>query len=489
MQNKKRVVLGSFFVSEKIKEEVEGMNKRLNIIKSQSNTHKKKNHETKIQRRLPVYDLKGKNRTPEKEEKKKRISIGIIVASCVLIFLYAPQLFMKEDGVELKKTNVATLDRTATRTINTVLRSNGELDYDGDKLSNADEVTIGTNPWLVDTDGDGATDYCEKYISKTDPLKSTKIMVDYQTKQDSSNDAKLATPYKMNNCILWADSYLVKSRAGVVELDRSSYSCMAAYRFVGFAGYVQFPIKGIPYKVENGHHILLQYDNKNDAYRIDKSCDVELYEQKLREMKAFLFFGRTYYIERNKVLDILDFILPDRGFVGMYGVVDVDAQPDTAKATTTDIVKPAYDLEDPTRFTQNTNTLNDLLFVKKSIKEGKTVAVSLFHESEGEFVGLAYGYDAKGNLLIADSDKLSSFGTLYIAEKAVKMLDEAGNIVLVSSFDWSGFGVSSDKGYKISFFAVENEKKEKPLLSNSKRNQEKKKEEKKKIQEDIDVSH
>lgn len=45
----------------------------------------------------------------------------------------------------------------------------GEVDTDGDGLSDALEVIIGTNPFLQDTDGDGYTDH-EEYMAGTDPL-------------------------------------------------------------------------------------------------------------------------------------------------------------------------------------------------------------------------------------------------------------------------------------------------------------------------------
>jgi len=44
-------------------------------------------------------------------------------------------------------------------------------DADGDKLTNAEEITLGTSPALVDTDEDGLSDYDEVKKYKTNPLK------------------------------------------------------------------------------------------------------------------------------------------------------------------------------------------------------------------------------------------------------------------------------------------------------------------------------
>ena len=46
----------------------------------------------------------------------------------------------------------------------------GELDSDGDGLTDREEVELGTNPYNPDTDGDGLTDYEEVRVYKTDPL-------------------------------------------------------------------------------------------------------------------------------------------------------------------------------------------------------------------------------------------------------------------------------------------------------------------------------
>ncbi len=47
----------------------------------------------------------------------------------------------------------------------------GDEDFDKDGLSNIGEFILGTDPLIVDTDGDGLTDYEELVITFTDPLK------------------------------------------------------------------------------------------------------------------------------------------------------------------------------------------------------------------------------------------------------------------------------------------------------------------------------
>jgi len=46
----------------------------------------------------------------------------------------------------------------------------GDMDFDGDSLSNMEEFNAGTDPWNKDTDGDGLTDGAELKVYFTDPL-------------------------------------------------------------------------------------------------------------------------------------------------------------------------------------------------------------------------------------------------------------------------------------------------------------------------------
>lgn len=434
----------------------------------QEKIHKEKNKSSKTAKTaIPVYDLKGRNRNPKTEKRKKRICITVITVGLILGFLYVPQYFIKDKTVQPTTTYV-TLDRDAARTVNTLLRSDGDADYDGDGVSNSDESDFGTSPYLIDTDGDHVTDYAEKYVTQTDPTKATTVMIDYQTKQDNEKGKKVTSPYSINDVILYPSDYESRTYGGVVELSRDKTDLTGAYRFVGFKGYVQFPVKGTAYKYENGIHTPLVHDEQNDVWYVDGDCVVEVYSSELKVMEKFTVFGNTFYLESNNIMDVIEKILPDKGFITMSSIVEIDTYADTSKMTQNTITKPVYDTSDTDRFKNNTNSLNDLLFARSTIDDGGCVAVSLFSEDDGEYIGIIYGYDAEGNLLIADQDTLQGIGKLYIKEQTVKMLDEMGDIVPVSSFTWSGLGLSSSNGYKISFFAVaEKTTLEKPVVKST----------------------
>ena len=107
----------------------------------------------------------------------------------------------------------------------------------------------------------------------------------------------------------------------------------------------------------------------------------------------------------------------------------------------------------------NSNTLNDLLFVREAIKENDScIAVSLFNKDRGEYIGIVYGYTADGSLLIADNKTLKPIGVLSITEKAKKIVDNTGSMVSSSYFDFDGFRFHSQNGDRISFFAASSDK-------------------------------
>lgn len=59
---------------------------------------------------------------------------------------------------------------------------------------------------------------------------------------------------------------------------------------------------------------------------------------------------------------------------------------------------------------------------------------------------------------------LEPIGTLSITESARKTMNESGDIVSISYFDFKGFGFDSQKGDRISFFAATSPDGEKNLL-------------------------
>lgn len=120
---------------------------RLKQIKAQQKQVRTPKKEHKKQTGLPVYNSRGKNITPSRKQKQKKLGITLIICSGIFAFIYLPQYFYVPTA---QTVNVST-DITAIRKANTVLREDPSGDYDGDGLSNADEETNGTDPWNIDS--------------------------------------------------------------------------------------------------------------------------------------------------------------------------------------------------------------------------------------------------------------------------------------------------------------------------------------------------
>ena len=397
---------------------------------------------------IPTYDVYGRTITPELKRRRARIRGALLVIGGILCLIYVPGLFMQEQAV---KGPVVTPDASAVRQCGSVLRNHTGDDFDHDGLTNADEEKYGTDPWNPDTDGDGAYDVYEVNTSHTDPTTvDADLLTDAQKKQDEKNGKDVGSPYKIGDVILWASDYVSKGHGSVVETTRG-------YRFSYFNGYAQFPSdKGkYVYRYANGVHTLLPYRSAENAWKISPYDDVELYDEPLEEIVELKLFSFPFYLKADSAASLLSVILPDKGFITAQEKTRIDVEPDTSDSVITDIKKPEFDKEDEYRFTVNSNTLNDLLFVRKSIADNNNcIAVSLYNKNYGEYLAIVYGYTARGDLLLADMDTLKPVGVLAITERATKVLNGDGALLSFDWFDFDGLGFHSSNGDKICFFAA-----------------------------------
>lgn len=420
----------------------------LNKLINKKNKAVEKGRKPQKDSSLPVYDMKGRTVFSEQSVRRKKAVIAGIAVAGVAAFLYLPQLFLSSPASS--DDPIVETDQSAIRMVNNALRDHPTADFDGDGIENADEVSLGTDPWDIDTDKDNVTDYYEVNVLDSDPLSPGSALLDAQTKQDGQSGKNLGTPYKIGDVILWPADYESRAYGSVVETPKG-------YRICGFQGYAQFPESAgdYAYKVEDGIHTMLPYREAENAWQVADGNEIEIYTEKLDGTVRIGFFGKRSYIQPNPLSKAIAFILPDRGFLTATGMMAVDAEPDTSKDVTAEIQKPLFDSDDYARFTMNSNTLNNLLFVRQAIEEdGCCIAVSLFNADRGEYLGIIYGYTADGDLLVADMDTLEPVGKIQITEMARKLLNNEGDIVSNTYFDFYGFGFDSAKGDRISFFAA-----------------------------------
>lgn len=401
---------------------------------------------------VPTYGTTGKIEKVEiSRVKKVGLIIGIVLAVLALI-IYLPQLFIKDEAKEAKYTKIE-MDSTKIKVIEDAISKAPSGDFDGDGIDNSREITEGTSPWNIDSDGDHLSDYYEIYISKTDPTKYDDGYMEKKQKEADEAEGKGAeTPYRMENVILWANDYSSKAYGGIIKTT-------SGYHFNNFSGYAQFPESedGYVYSVNNGVHKLLPHREEENAWKISGDTNIEIYPEELPMTNELKLFGANFYLRRNPVSNFFESILPNKGLViSMQKKAEIDVDPDVSEDMTTDIQPAVYDEENQGRFTVNSNTMANLQYVREAISTGKCVIVSLYNDKDGEIIGIIYGYSHKGELLVADSKTLQPAGTIDITEYGYKLLDKDETIGYYTYFDWSGFGMGSEQGDRISFFALTN---------------------------------
>ena len=419
---------------------------------------KAKKENSRIPSSLPTYGADGSTISSVEKTKKNRRYTIILIVVLLFIFIYLPQFFMKDHKEDV---TFVKLSSSAIKKSSDYLKNHPKDDFDGDGIINSDETQKKTDPWNIDTDGDCVTDYCELNVTRTDPTSyDSDLIVNTQKKLDQVKAKDYGTPYKIGNVIMWANDYVSKSMGSVVETP-------TGYRFCSFNGYAQFPSEdgNYAYRYKNGVHELLPYAKKENAWRIHPGDEVEITKKPLQEVVEYSLFGHKIYGASNEFSNLVATIIPDKGLFAASKKMKVDTEPDTGGEVVTDEIKtPILKDNSDFRFGKNNNNLKDLQYVRTSIEQGVDVAVSIFDQQEGEFIGIVYGYDKYGNLLIANKNTLKPMGKLIIKEAAYKMMQGEDDIVSVSWFEFGGLYYKTTSGQvrelssynndHISFFAA-----------------------------------
>ena len=408
--------------------------------------------DTKKTIEIPTYNSKGKAITPEKTRRRKKAAVAIGISTGILAFLYVPQVFMHDREAPTDLGFDVEVNHEAIRNSNSILRENSLEDFDGDGVLNADESAVGTDPWRIDTDNDGVTDYAELHITNTSPTEYTEVLMDVQMKLDKTEEKSLANPYSIGNVILWPDSYESKAYGSVIETSDG------AYRFCDYSGSVLFPDSTgkYAYSDENGIHTLLDHDLTDNTWIVKDGNKVSLYDKELEEVIEFNLFGFRFFSDRNSFTTCLNAVLPRKGFISARRMTKEAIVSEDTILVSNEVRKPLFKESEYSRLMNNMTTISSLGSVRTAIDDGKCVAVSMYNSNQGEYLGIVYGYTSEGNLLLADMEDKEKTDIICITEKARKMLNEEGEIVSVLYFDWSVHGFSSENNDRISFFATSN---------------------------------
>lgn len=374
-----------------------------------------------------------------RQRQKKKIILTAIAVISVLSLIYVPQFFVKN---EYEAATDIIYDTDAIGTYREVIKNNPELDFDEDGVCNSVEIAKNLNLWNKDTDKDGVTDMAEQ-ILKTNPEKKDNNLVKINEKLLTESDTSYDLAYRINGVTLWSNN--IKSRTyGIVIRTVDD-----GYQFLNFDGYAEFPEGTYVYLYKNGIHIPLN-NKKNGAYRIKEDCLVYSLDEKLEMTNKFTFLGFNIYSSDNIITKILSYILPDKGFVTGTRMAKNDINADVQQShSIMDFTQLSYSSK-PERFTKNDNSLENMALLRQIINEKNPVAVSLFDDTKGEYIGIIYGYTESGDLLVCDKRTYTYVGKLKITMSA-EVLFDGTELKQYEYYDFAGLGFDSKKGSRISF--------------------------------------
>lgn len=386
------------------------------------------------------------------EQKQKKVYIpkwgrnllGIILLGGMVLYL-PPILFRAEE----KETQIILeTDIAAVLEANEYLKDNPDMDFDGDGLVNADEERGGSDPYRVDSDGDGIMDSAELALTDTNPTLYNGTLTEIVRQKMEETQKTVSSPFKVGNVVMWPDDIESRSYGAVVKT-------LAGYRFCNFQGWAQFPEGEYAYRTDEGVHRELKKNKDGCVYIPGPDTTVEVYEQPLEMVYQFSFLGMESYFTNEAGGTILCAFLPESGsaLLSCRKLAREDLDPDTGRGKETEIKKIQIE-PDETRFGRNQILLEDLSQVRASIEDGEPVLTSLFSPENGEAIVEIYGYTAKGDLLAADPDSKEKLGIIQIEERASRLYDQDGNIVQYEWFVFRGLGFESANKDRISFFSV-----------------------------------
>ena len=385
-------------------------------------------------------------------EVKKKIRLPKWIRNILICFaiigavLYLPPLLFQT--AESEPDIMLEADVSAVLLANQYLKDHPDDDFDGDGLVNSREEQIGSDPYRVDTDGDGVMDSSEVFLTETNPVISNKTLIEIAEQQMNEAGKSVQSPFKINNVVLWPDNMEARAYGAVVRT-------LSGYRLCNFQGWAQFPEGSYVYAVDDGIHRELHRNSDGAVYIPGSDTTVEVYEQPLEMFYQFSFCSLSTYLNNNILGDILCFLLPEDepALLSCRKLASTDLDPDVSRGMETSYEEASPELDD-SRFGRNHVLLEDLSRVRNSIESNEPVFASLFSPIRGEAVVLIYGYTSDGNLLAADWETGEKLGEIHIEERASRLYDGDGQYVQYEWFIFDGLGFSSYSKDRISFFEV-----------------------------------
>lgn len=410
---------------------------------------KKRKLVSTIEPTIPEYHLNGED---EKARKRKfhipkGVYVTLLLFLTLTLILHGPPFLLRNQTQEADETVMLSADANAVLEAAQYLKDNPDEDFDADGISNEEEVRRETDPYRMDTDGDGITDYAEIYLLDSNPLVYGDSLITLTRQQMEENQQQINSPYEQHNVILWPDDIESRAFGAVVRT-------LTGYRLCNFRGWAQFPEGSYVYEVKDGIHKELKRNSEGAVYISGPNTLVEAYASSLDMVYDTSFFGQSFYIRNTFVGNLLSFLLPSHGpaLASIQKKASIDLDPDIRQGI--EVEKKAWKPGDDyaKRFGRNQNTLTDLSRIHNRLSDGEAVSASLFSQTAGESQIIIYGITPSGDLLIADAGTLKKTGQLKITERASRLYNAKGEWMIHEWFTFEGMGFSSEYGDRISFY-------------------------------------
>lgn len=390
-----------------------------------------------------LYDAQGNSiREHNKGPLSKLAKPIVITATTVAIVigaLYIPQVFMDDDPGEL----ISTPNASGWQQMYDYLLLHKGDDFDKDGMTNWDEIQAGSDPYFPDSDLDGLFDGKDDEPNKKGKELENAIITGGTTRKD---------PYSMNGVVLWPDNKEAWLHGAVIETQ-------GGYQFTNFKGWVKFPSGTYAFQYVDGAHTLLPYRADTNTWHITEDCIVVLRDTIPENTYCVSLFGSSFYVRNSWIGDVLDFLLPQKGWLTCQKMWLDDTFIDTQNVTYAPYQKVSS-LSSGTYYSKYNKNLDALAKVYQTISNGSPMLVSLQSEEYGECILEVYGFTQAGDLIVADTQLKNNAGVLTIDIKCERTVEDDGTIGTYGWFEFYGCGYSSYEGARIAFVSMPNADKE-----------------------------
>lgn len=367
------------------------------------------------------------------------VTVAIVLAVCLaanhlpsLIYNALPERYQTTPDTK----HTITVNTDTAELIDQVLVSNPDADFDGDGIPNNEDSA----PYDLDADSNGIVD---------------------GTSADEAASITEETVIQSGNA-----QFSVTGLSGGVMYFRNMY-------VASISGWVKFTGEtGVPYLYDGVHWELADSYTEGDSvfvYMEDGNRLMFLPEASER-VTSVTIFGKTFSYAgaanesgaanlrffRHVADAFFKSVYPKASLyaynIGSWRNTTVYHKSLEESPTVAPSVIGSYTLTEE-RFAVYDNSLSALEEVYALIDGGHTAVCSL-QGTQGEALGIVYGYDYLGNLYVADAETQQPCGIIYITPHS-QLTAGADEIMLRAYFTFEAFGFSSKNGDRLVFLQAD----------------------------------